>query len=83
MAADRMADSSRPDTSAGKIRRTMVMNTMEESSISPRYRRPATAVRADMARIITVQEMPITLDLRNSFSLLMDIKRMIIWGIPK
>ena len=83
MAAERMADSSSPDTRAGKIRRTMVMNTVEESWISPRYSRPATAVRADMTRIITVQEMPMTLDLRSSFSLLMDMKRMMMWGIPK
>ena len=61
----------------------MVMNTVEESSISPRYRRPATAVRADMTRMTTVQEMPMTLDLRSSFSLLMDMKRMMIWGMPK
>ena len=83
MAADRIADSSRPDTSAGKMRRTMVMNTVEESSISPRYRRPAMAVRADMIRMMVVQEMPITLDLRSSFSDFRDINRMMMWGIPK
>ena len=31
MAADRMAERSNPDTRAGKIFRTMVINTVEES----------------------------------------------------
>ena len=41
------------------------------------------AVRADMIRMMVVQEMPITLDLRSSFSDFRDMNRMMMWGIPK
>ena len=83
MAADRMADSSRPEMMAGKIFRVMVMKTMEESAISPRNMRPTTPDSTDMIRMMVVQEMPMTLDLRSSFSDFRDRKRMMMWGMPK
>ena len=60
-----------------------IMNTVEESSSSPKNSRPTIPASTDMIKIITVQEMPITLDFRRSFSDFRDMKRIIICGIPK
>ena len=68
---------------AGKIFRVMVMKTMEESSISPRNMRPTMPDSTDMIRMMVVQLMPMTLDLRSSFSDFRDRKRMMMWGMPK
>ena len=83
IAAARMAESRMPLTTAGKIVRTIVMNTTEESSISPRNILPMRPEPTEKMRIIRVQLMPMTLDLRRSLLDLMDMNRIIMCGIPK
>ena len=78
-----MADSSTPEITGGKMRRVIWMNTVAESEISPMNTRPTAPAITDITSMITVQEMPITLDLRSSFWERTDMKRMMMWGMPK
>ena len=83
IAAARMAESSMPLTTAGNIVRTIVMNTTDESSISPRNIRPIRPEPTEKMRMMKVQLMPITLDLRRSLLERMDMNLIIMCGMPK
>ncbi len=83
IAAARMAESSMPLTTAGNIVRTIVMNTTEESDISPRNMRPIRPEATEKIRIMNVQLMPITLDLRRSLFERMDMNLIMMCGMPK
>ena len=87
MDAASMAESSMPEISAGKMARVIWMNTVEESVISMMPReditRPTAPAATDMVSMTSVQEMPMTLDLRSSFWERTDMKRMMMWGMPK
>ena len=82
-----IAESSMPEISAGKMDRVIWMNTVAESVISMMPReditRPTAPAATDMVRITSVQEMPITLDFFSSFWERTDMKRMMMWGMPK
>ena len=78
-----MAESSMPLTTAGNIVRTIVMNTTDESSISPRNIRPIRPEPTEKMRMMKVQLMPITLDLRRSLLERMDMNLIIMCGMPK
>lgn len=83
IAAASMADSSRPLTSSREDVRTIVMNTTDESSISPRNIRPIRPEPTEKMRMMKVQLMPITLDLRRSLLERMDMNLIIMCGMPK
>ena len=83
MDAARMAESRMPEMTAGKILRTIWMNTVEESLTSPRNRCPIHPAATENRMIRTFQEIPIFALFFRSLSLRTDMNRMIICGIPK
>ena len=83
MLAARMAESRMPEMSAGKSLRTIWMKTVELSVSSPRSRWPTAPARTEKTRIRTVQVMPIFALFFRSLSERTDMKRMMMWGMPK
>ena len=83
MEAARMAESRIPLTTGGKMRRTIWMNTVELSSISPSSIRPTTPEATAKPRISSVQVTPMAALFLISLSDRTDMKRMMICGIPK
>ena len=64
----------------------MAMKTREfllMVSSKPRNIRPMTPTKTAKSRINVVQKMPIAADLPMSFCLPRDMKRIMMWGIPK
>ena len=86
MEAARIAESRMPETSAGKIFRTMVMNTRDSFSVAaskPSISRPKMPTSVENTRISVVQVMPMVADCLMDFWDRTDRNRIMIWGMPK
>ena len=86
MEAARMAESRIPQIRAGKIVRTILINTRDfvsAFSTSPSSRCPMQPAATENRMIRMFQAIPIFALLRRSLLLRTDMNRIMIWGIPK